>query len=104
MFDDIEGSRANASSGRFSAPSVEQRLAQLERHYAYVNEHLQNARRHNLVLGAEVERLTKELEAARGPEFRGRVRRALRFVRRVLDFGVRVGRRVAIWAYRVLPE
>jgi chromosome segregation ATPase len=88
----------------YSTPSAEERLAQLETHYGYAVEQLQNARRHNLELGAQVERLTKELEGAGGRVgHRGAVRLRA-FARVVLDISVRAGRKAVRLAYRVLGD
>jgi septal ring factor EnvC (AmiA/AmiB activator) len=100
---------------------IAERLAQLERHFAFTDENLQNARSHNLKLGAEVQQLrfsynsvTEELSAAKkqleianvelhdiskNAEYR-LLRRFLAIQSRpTLGKPLRVARRTARWVY-----
>lgn len=100
---DIVSSESD-SSRKYSKPSVDEQLAQLEKHYNYAVEQLQNARRHNLELGAQIEDLTRQLDVGGGAVSRRGARRLRAVARAVLDLGVRVGRRAVYFAYRRLGD
>lgn len=100
---DIVGAEG-APLRKYSTPSDDERLAQLEKHYTYAVEQLQNARRHNLELGAQIEELTRQLDAGGGAGGRRGARwlRALGLA--ILDVSVRVGRKVVRVGYRLLGD
>lgn len=100
---DIVGAES-ASSRKYSTPSVDEQLAQLEKHYNYAVEQLQNARRHNLELGAQIEELTRQLDAGGGTLSRRGARMLRAIARTALDLGVRVGRRFVRVAHRRLGD
>ncbi|MFA5899807.1 MAG: hypothetical protein WC829_11935 [Hyphomicrobium sp.] len=104
MLEDAEYSKVGLAAVLGAPLAVEDRLAQLERHYVFANEQLQNARRHNHELGLEIERLTKEAGSVRvaGRDVQSRV--VGRCARAVFNGVLRFGRRVATWVDRRLPS